>query len=549
MRFDDMSTLIIGHKNPDTDSICSCLAYAYFKRQVEGKEGFVPARCGNINPQTRFVLDKFRVSPPVYIGDLSIRAKDIMTREVICLKPEEPLQKAIEMFKEHKLHFIPVSADKQKVQGTLTFPRIARHILQHEHFPNSLPLSISSLVSGIRARLLAGEGSTQIVLARILVGAMEEDAFSRYVLESAETALPIVIVGDRINIQKLAIELKVYALVVCGGSAIRDDILSLAKDRGVYVLLSPYDTATTAFLARLSTPAGEVADPLKGSLKPEEKFSEIRERIVQTEERGLVVLDDEHNLQGIITRTDLLKSCRKKVILVDHNEKSQAIDGIEEAELVEIVDHHRLGDLHTTRPIRFINEPVGSTCTIVAQFFHSAHKKPAPDMAGLMLSGILSDTMLFKSPTTTAADQEMASWLGELAGLDILRFGNDLFAAGSSISTLSAQEIINNDFKAYDSELGPFGIGQVEIVGRSLVTDLKEELLQKLTALAAQHGYLFSILMISDVVKGGSYLLYAGKEYLVEKLGYDKIESNLLYAKGMLSRKKQLVPHILEMLK
>ncbi|MEW6379710.1 MAG: putative manganese-dependent inorganic diphosphatase [bacterium] len=544
-----MSTIIIGHKNPDTDSICSCLAYACFKRQVQGEEGLVPARCGNINPQTQFVLDKFNIDPPAYIGDLYIRAKDLMTRDVVCLSPGEPLRKAVEIFKERDLHFIPVSADSRKVQGILTFSRIARHILQQENFPNSLPVSVNSLLKGIKAKLLAGESSQETIAARILVGAMEEEAFSRYILQSAETALPIVIVGDRSNIQKLAVELGVYALVVCGGAAVREDILALAREKGVYVLLSPSDTASTALLARLATPVGKVADPLGGSLKPEDRFYEIRERIVQTEERGLVVLDDERNLQGIITRTDLLKGCRKKVILVDHNEKSQAIDGIEEADLVEIVDHHRLGDLHTIRPIRFINEPLGSTCTIIAQFFHSLQKKPAPEMAGLLLSGILSDTMLFKSPTTTPHDQEMASWLGEIAGLDTLRFGNDLFAAGSSVSALSVQEIINNDFKVYDSELGKFGIGQVEIVGRSLLNDLKEDLLKQLQALTANHEYLFSMLMISDVVKGGSYLLYAGKEYLAERLGYDKVEPNLLYAKGMLSRKKQLVPHVLEILK
>ncbi|MEW5800976.1 MAG: putative manganese-dependent inorganic diphosphatase [bacterium] len=544
-----MSTIVIGHKNPDTDSICASLAYAYFKKQISGEEGFIPARCGNINPQTQFVLDKFNVLPPVYVSDLYIRARDIMTREAVYLHPQDPLRKAVELFKENEFHFIPISADSHHVQGILTFSRIARHILQHENFPNALPVSVNALAQSTKAKLLVGKSSQQTVPVRLLVGGMEEDAFSRHVLQSAETARPVVIVGDRHNIQKLAIELGVYALLVSGGAHISDDILELAAAKEVPILLSAYDTAATAFLARLSTPVEKVAEPVKEFIKPEDRFFEIRERIIHAEERGLVVLDDERNLQGIVTRTDLLKGYRKQVVLVDHNERSQAIDGIEEAELVEIIDHHRLGDLHTIRPIRFINEPLGSTCTIITQFFHRMQKPPAPDIAGLLLSGILSDTMLFKSPTTTPYDQDMACWLGEIAGLDILRFGNDLFTASSSISTLSAREIINNDFKVYEGETGKFGIGQVEIVGRSLLNDLKSDLLTQLQAITSNHEYLFSILMVSDVVKGGSYLLYAGKEYLAERLGYDKIEQNLLFAKGMLSRKKQLVPHVLEILK
>jgi len=544
-----MSTIIIGHKNPDTDSICASLAYAYFKKQSTGEEGLIPARCGNINPQTQFVLEKFTVSPPAYISDLYIRARDIMTRDAVSLHPEEPLKKAVELFKENEYHFIPVSLDSRHVEGILTFSRIARHILQHESYPNALPISINALVKGIKAQLVVGKNSQEIFPVRILVGGMEEEAFTRHILQSAETARPLVIVGDRRNIQKLAIELGVYALIISGGAAVEKDILDAAEKKGVYILLSPYDTAATTFLARLATPVGKVAEPVKEFLKPEDRFFEIRERIIHAEDRGLVVLDNEQNLQGIVTRTDLLKGYRKKVILVDHNERSQAIDGIEEADLVEIIDHHRLGDLHTIRPIRFINEPLGSTCTIIAQFFHDMKKAPSPDMAGILLSGILSDTMIFKSPTTTPRDQDMASWLGEMIGLDTFRFGNELFAAGSSISTLSVHEIINNDFKVYDGEAGKFGVGQVEIVGRSLLNDLKDNLLKELQAITDNHDYLFSILMVSDVVKGGSYLLYAGKEYLAERLGYDRVETNLLYAKGMLSRKKQLIPHILEVLK
>jgi manganese-dependent inorganic pyrophosphatase len=439
--------------------------------------------------------------------------------------------------------------DNHQVQGVLSFPGVARHILQSENFPGLPLLSIKALARAIDAQVLAGGPSQKIVPVRFLIGGMEEEAFTRHVLSSEETALPVVIVGDRYNIQRLAIELGVYALVISGGVAIREDILEMAREKGVHVLLSPHDTDATAWLARLSTPVEKVAEQVKEFLKPQDRFFEIRERIIRAEDRGLVVLDDEGVFQGIITRTDLLKDYRKKVILVDHNEKSQAIDGIEEAELIEIIDHHRLGDLQTIRPIRVINEPLGSTCTIIARFFHSMQNKPTPDVAGLLISGILSDTMLFKSPTTTVYDHDMAAWLGDAAGLDISRFGDDLFAAGSSISTLSVQEIINNDFKAYEGEFGKFGIGQVEVVGRSLLLDLKDDLIRQLQTLTGHHDYLFSILMVSDVVKGGSYLLYAGKEYLAERLGYDKIEADLFYAKGMLSRKKQLVPHILEILK
>ncbi|MFH0924595.1 MAG: putative manganese-dependent inorganic diphosphatase [bacterium] len=545
-----MSTILIGHKNPDTDSICSSLAYADFRREIYGEKDIIPARCGNINPQTKFVLERFHIDPPNFIPDLYIRAKDIMTKEVISLSPGEPLRRAVEIFKNDGLHLVPIFTDDsiKKVQGVLSFACLARHILHYENQSDSLPVSINALVRGINAQLLVGVNSNEVFPARFMIGGMEAGAFTHHVLKTKETCLPIIIVGDRYNIQRLAIDLKAFAVIVTGGLPVRDDILKLAEDNNVYILLSPYDTATTAYLARLAIPVGMVAEEVHEFLNPEDKSVEIKEKIIQAENRGLVVLDEEKNFQGVITRTDLLKNQRKRVILLDHNEKSQAIDGIEEAELVEIIDHHRLGDIQTVRPVRFINEPVGSTCTIIARFFKSIQKNPAPNIAGLLISGILSDTMLFKSPTTTHEDKEMADWLGKTANIDVLQFGSDLFTAGSSISLLSVKEIINNDFKVYEGKPGKFGVGQIEVIGNSLLIDLKDKLVEELQTLADNYGYLLSILMVSDVVEGGSHILCAGKEYLADYFGYEKIEPNVYYAKGLLSRKKQLIPHILEAL-
>jgi manganese-dependent inorganic pyrophosphatase len=360
----------------------------------------------------------------------------------------------------------------------------------------------------------------------------------------------ILVTGDRENIQQQVVEAGVRVLIVTGNLAVAPALLERARQRQVTVLVTPFDTATTAWLTRLATPVHRLANRDFQSVGLAERLDDLRLKLLHGQDPGVIVVDDEGRVAAVATKSNLLKPSPVQLILVDHNELSQAVAGADRVEILEVVDHHRLGNFHTDLPIRFINQPLGSTCTVVATLYQQAGIEPEAQTAGLMLAGLLSDTVLLKSPTTTAIDREMAAWLGRLAHLEPLEFGQRLFAAGSALSAYaSVRKLILGDFKEYEAGGKSFGVGQVEVISFHEFNTRKEAIAAELNTLKQERRLAMAGLLVTDIVQETSLLLAVGGKELPYLIGYPQLEENVFELKGVLSRKKQLVPHLLKALK
>jgi manganese-dependent inorganic pyrophosphatase len=342
----------------------------------------------------------------------------------------------------------------------------------------------------------------------------------------------------------------VRVLVISGRPEVDEELLAEARRRQVTVLRTGFDTANSAWLIRLSTPVHCLMDKEAPSVGLHDPFDQLRLKLLHGKAPGVLVLDGSGRVAAVGTKSSLLAESAVKLVLVDHNELSQAVPGAERVEILEVVDHHRLGNFHTDAPIRFINQPVGSTCTVVATLFRQAGLTPDGVIAGLLLAGLLSDTVMLKSPTTTDTDRELADWLGRLAARDPRQFGRAMFAAGSVLSAYpSVRELILGDFKEYRVDDRLFGIGQVEVVGFEEFYTVKEQIARELAELRGSKKMAAAGLLVTDIVRETSLLLADGEAELPYLIGYPELESGLYELKGVLSRKKQLVPHLLKVLK
>ncbi len=538
---------IIGHKNPDTDSICSAIGLAELKR-AEGVDNIEPARAGDINPQTSFILNYFNIKPPKYLANVYPRAKDIMSKNVISVTEDTTLLRTMEIIREENVRFIPVLDKSHKPKGIVTLMDLAKiQIAQIEAESSRMVFTSASNIKGT----LKGEmvtdfmGDSEINLY-VYVGAMMKDSFLK-VLGDSNPRECAVIVGDREQIQRISVERGICILIITGGLKVNSLIIDAARKCGVTIIISPFDSATTALRVRLSTPAHKVCNSEFEKVSPDDLVEDIKHRLTKSKNRGLVVLDTDGVMQGIITKSNLLRPSGIKLILVDHNELSQAIDGAEEVKIIEVVDHHRLGNFHTTQPISFLCEPVGSTSTIVSELFREKGIKIKRETAGLLLGGVLSDTVMLRSPTTTERDREIVPWLEEKSGLNHLAFGREIFTATSSLKKMGVEAVVKSDYKTYDAKGKKFGIGQVETVGFDEFYEVKEDLKGELLKVKNERGLRLSTLLITDIVYGNSLLLVVGEKEVIYNLDYPKLEEDIYELKNVLSRKKQLAPHFLSL--
>ncbi len=537
----DKKTIIIGHKNPDTDSICSALGYEALKKTLG--ENVMAARAGNINPQTDFVLRYFGKEPPAYIADVYPKVHDVMTTDIVSTSRKAPLCSVINAMGSKNVRFMPVIEDERPV-GLLSLLTLAEQlIVRTPSTTREVYTSIANVAEALQARSLYTKSSDEEFTASVLIGAMAEESFVG-VVQKSDARNCIVIVGDRENIQKAAITRGVRLVIVTGGLEVSRDIVNMAEGNGVSVMVSPFDSATTAWLTLLSTPVGHLCGSDFLMVSETETLREFKARV---KDRVGLVTDRRGALSGVITSVDLLRPSRIRLILVDHNELSQAVDGASEVEITEVVDHHRLGNFHTSSPIRFVNEPVGSTSTLIAEKFFRKGVDPYKDTAGLMISGIISDTLMLKSPTATDRDRMMVERLSVIAGIDPVAFSRELFKAGSGLSGKAPLNIIKADFKAYDVKGKKFGIGQVEVVGFGEFYEAMSSLEESLSRIKEAEGYTLAGLLITDISYGNSLLLAISDSAIASTLGYPSAGKNLYELKGVLSRKKQVVPHILNL--
>jgi len=541
---------VVGHRNPDTDSVCSAIAYAELC-QRQGRENVFPGRAGHLNRQTEFVLDTLDQQPPLLLTDVYPRLRDTVGDQPAVIDAGAPLMQALELMRQRDIRMLPVVDSDNLPLGALILKRLTEHVfLPREGQPIrqvlTSPSSIQVCLQATAVNLVDEARTDQFDL---FVGAMSVDSFHKR-LADADPQSIAVFVGDRQDIQRVAIELGIRLLVVTGGLSIDDDLLSLACERGVSVLCTPFDTATSALLARMSTPVQHLADTDIPKAHLDDRLDEMRKVLMRSSSPGVMVLDDDGRVCGVVTKSNLLRSSSLKLVLVDHNELSQAVPGADQVDILEVIDHHRLGNFHTDAPIRFINQPLGSTCSVIATLYRQAGIEPEPRIAALMLAGLLSDTVLLKSPTTTEVDRELVVWLEKSSGLDSLVFGRQMFQAGSTLAAYPSMEaLLMADFKEYTVDDRRFGIGQAEVVGFQEFEGRREEILQGLESLVDKRNLGLAGLLVTDIVQQNSQFVVRGDRDLISAIGYPQLESGLFELKGVLSRKKQLIPHLLRAFK
>lgn len=544
----DKTVYVIGHRNPDTDSIASAIAYAALKRQT-GMAGAVAAMAGEPNPQTRYILDRLGIAEPLYLADVNPKVRDIVNRSPVTISLQSSAYEALEKFQASGVRILPVLDNAKKLQGTLSLMRLSEiYLLPGSNRQREFTTTLPSLAVTLSGQLVAGGDDATAVTLKLFIGAMREESFSDRIAGHDPASL-LVMTGNRRSIQQASIERGIRLLVVTGNHSLDADLLLLAEAKGVSVLLTPHDTATAAWLSRLSTPVNLLADPKFSTIGVWESVRNLRKKMLATGEAAIFAVDEEGYLAGVATKSSLLARNPYSLILVDHNELGQAVPGAEAVEILEVIDHHKLGNSHTILPISFTTAPVGSTCTLVTRCYREQEVEPDKVTAALLLAGILSDTVILKSPTTTDIDRDAVQWLEPRAGLSAAEFGSDIFAASSSLRNYgSAERIVESDFKLFSHEGKTIGVGQVEVVGFAEFHGMKEELLAELAAMKKRDRLFIAGLMVTDITTETTLFLVEGHTRIAHVMEYPQLEPHLYELKNVMSRKKQMVPHLLKIL-
>jgi manganese-dependent inorganic pyrophosphatase len=542
--------LVIGHRNPDTDAICSAVGYAEFKRRT-GMPEAVAARCGDTNDRIDFVLNTFGVPAPKFVADVSPKVRDVMQSRIMSVTPDATAADALGLMDERGIRIMPVLDESKRCCGLLSLFKLSKFL-----FPAANRLvdsrrvlsSLTNLTRTLNGEILVAQKPDDEEDLTLMIGAMSLESFAQR-LDTFDREKLLIVVGDRWDIQNLAIREGVRALVVTGGLKVEAKTLEAAQKKNVSLIMSPHDTATTASLCRAAVAVRHVLNEEFVCFREHAPLAAVRDEATSSGHQIFPVLDSEGQTVGILSKTDFLKTVTRKLILVDHNELSQAVQGADEVEIIEIIDHHRIGALTTHQPILFRNEPVGSTSTIVADcFFRHDVELPKP-IAGLLLAGLVSDTLNLSSPTTTARDAEILKKLEKIADVNAREFTEKLFASGSLLTLKTAPKAITTDCKEYAEGRETFSVAQIEEIGFDQFWKRKEELLEALSKYCDRGKYKFSALLITDVTTQNSLLVVAGDESFVSQVDYPKLEPGIFDLREVVSRKKQLLPYLTHCLK
>lgn len=546
-------TYIIGHKNPDADAICSAIAYAALK-EAKGEPGYAPARCGNSNARIDTILARFRQPLPIYLSDVTPRVRDVMVRDVVSVCQSATCAEALELIDKHDVRILPVVTEDQRVVGSVSIFQLGSFFVPHVREPREMRkvfTSLNHISRALKARTVHLEKADSAEDLFVRVGAMDVKSFGKVSSgEGVPLEKSIIIVGDRRDIQMRSIELGVRALVVTGNLPVEDEIVQAARRNGVSLMVSPLDSATTAWVIRSATTLDRLVDRKFASLSADIRLSDLRKKLATSTIAAYMVVNDEGKLQGILTKTDVLKPVKTRLVLVDHNEMSQAVSGADQVTIAEIIDHHRLGSLNTQQPILFINEPVGSTCTIIADLYRREGLVPSPDIAGIMMSGIISDTLHLNSPTTTEKDGVILNWLSKIASVNSRELANEIFSSGSVILANPPEKVIRSDFKIYEEDGVRFAVSQIEELGFANFWQHSRDLAKALQELRDAEELLFACVLVTDINTQNSLLLVKGEAEFISRINYSSVNKDDIFdMPGIVSRKKQLIPYIGTILK
>ncbi len=548
------TTYVFGHKNPDTDAIVSAVAFARLK-QLLGESEYVAARAGKLSPQTEYIFKRFKVLPPEYIPELHPKVAYYMkdTGEgAECVDESRSLWNAASKMQKSGVSVLPVVDASGKYKSLLhynVFARAVISILNPEHHL-SISTSIKLIKETIGAQPVCLQNNPdEIQKLTIIVGAASFESFKK-TLSAHRSERVVVITGNRDDIQNHCIESSVAALVLTGGKIPPKEICEKARSGKTSVLVSSFDTASTAMLISYSSPVSVMSDSSVEGVHPMDSVRKIKPLLKKSPSRSLPVISDDGMLLGIISENDLLHEPNIQVSLVDHNELSQAVEGIENYKIREIVDHHRIGSIATKYPITFINRPVGSTSTQIANLYREKHVPIPQDIAPLLLCGILSDTLILQSATTTDIDREVADYLSAITDLDINALGHDVISAGSHIGNRSVGEVISQDLKEFsedeDGNAIKYTVSQIEVEDPDEFLARKAEFLDELEIVRRSRGCLFCALLVTDITKLSSLMLIASDAKFLPFVNFPKRDENLYYLKDVVSRKKQLIPLLTE---
>lgn len=531
---------ITGHKNPDTDSICSTIAYAEFKNKTQ-KTPAIPVRLGEINRETRFILDYFQVETPIYIDTVKAQVEDLDIDNIAPVSPEISIKIAWALMKKNNVKTLPVINEDNNLIGIVSVSNLTSSYM--DVWDNTIlsksNTSIDNILETLSGKPLYIHSELLQFKGKIIVTAMEAENLKTIVEEG-----DVAICGNRSDAQTAVLDARASLLIVTGNGDISEELINKAKEVGCSIIITPFDSFTTSRLITQSIPINHVMskDNLI-SFSTDDFVDDIKDVMLETRYRSYPVVNKDNHVIGSISRYHLISPNKKKVILLDHNERSQSVHGLEDAEVIEVIDHHRIADVQTGSPIYFRNEPVGSTSTIVASIFFENGIRPSKKVAGLLCAAIISDTLLFKSPTATNVDRIMLNRLAEIANLDIEKFAREMFKAGTSLVDKTPDQIFHQDFKMFTLSNLKVGVSQVGTMDLESFYSIKDDVLALMEKKALDNNFSLLILMLTDILKGGSELLVVGEEKeLVSRAFNVKFSGNTVYIPGIISRKKQVIP-------
>lgn len=532
---------VTGHKNPDSDSICSAFSYSEFKKKTTNLP-VIPVRLGNVSQETKFILDYFGVEAPQLLETVKLKVEDLEIDNIEPVLPELSLKNAWNIMRDNHLKSLPVVGENKRLKGILSISNLTSSfmdILDNKILSKS-NTSIENILDTLEAKSLYINDSCKTFKGKIAVTAMQPESLKEIVDEG-----DVVLVGDRPEVQQDLIDIKISLMIITGSHELASELLEKAKANGVTVISTPYDSFTASRLLLQSIPVGYVmATDNLISFSTDELVDDIKSVMAETRYHSYPVTDEDGKVIGTISRYHLISNHKKKVILMDHNEKGQSVDGIEEAEVLEVIDHHRVADFQTNNPLFFRSEPIGSTSTIVAKCFFERDIQPSKEAAGLLCGAIISDTLLFRSPTCTEQDKEICLKLAEMAGIkDVEEFATEMFKAGTSLKGKTVEEIFNQDFKPFKMGNVKVGVAQVNTMDIDGFMPLKDEMLGYMNSKAEKDNYDTVMLLLTDILKEGSQILVAGnRPDYVEATFNVKLEDSMAFLPGVLSRKKQVIP-------
>ncbi len=531
---------VVGHKNPDTDSICSAIAYANLKKELTGDE-YVAKRAGQINEETLYVLKRFKVRAPELLSNVKLQVKDMDIHRIEGVEPNVSIKATWEKMKEQNVKTLPILKDEELV-GVISTGDIATSYMEvyDSNILSEAKTQYKNIVETLDGTLICGNEHGYFTKGKVTVGASSPELMEEFIEKD-----DLVILSNRYESQSCAVDIDVSCLVVCQGAEVSKRLVKRAEEQSIVIISTPHDTYTVARLINQSIPVKHfmTRTPLM-TFRMTDYVEDIKDSMTKKKFRDFPILDRHGRFKGFISRRRFLDVSKKRVILVDHNEKSQAVDGIEEAEIVEIIDHHRLGSIETMGPVFFRNQPVGCTATIVYQMYEEAGVKITSTIAGLLCSAIISDTLLFRSPTCTQVDEKAAKKLAKLADINLEQMAGEMFKAGSSLAGKSAEEICFQDFKQFTVNDVVFGVGQINSMNKDELKEIREVLMPHLPEVLKSNNLQMVYFMLTDILDESTELLCVGnnaKEYIIDAFDLGE-DTDKVVLKGVVSRKKQLIP-------